>query len=51
MADLKTLLGDKYQEGMTIEELMESLTHLSTPQQPKAESSCRTTRLAKSRPM
>ena len=23
MADLKTLLGDKYQEGMTIEELME----------------------------
>jgi hypothetical protein len=22
MADLKTLLGDKYQEGMTIEELM-----------------------------
>ena len=34
MADLKTLLGDKYQEGMTIEELMELEV-----EEPKADTS------------
>ena len=34
MADLKALLGDKYQEGMTIEELMELEV-----EEPKADTS------------